>query len=79
MVVALENMHGQVAEGVVTLLVIYPKERRYLRETLANMGQQGLGRLLVGSGFEMKLHQHHPFARVTIAYHHIAQQARLLS
>ena len=79
MVVALKNMHGEVAEGVVTLLVIYPKERRYLWETLAYMDQQSLGRLLVGRRFEMKLHQHHPFARVAVAYHHIAQQARLLS
>ena len=79
MVVTLENMHGEVAESVVTFLVIYPKERRYLRKTLANMRQQGLGRLLVGRRFEMKLHQHHLFTRVAVAYHHIAQQARLLS
>ena len=79
MVVALENVHGQVGKCVVTLLVVYPKQRCYLRKTFGHVGKQGVGRLYIVWHFKMKLHQHHPFARVAIAYHDIAQQSCLLS
>ena len=78
-VVALEQGQVEVAECVITLLVVHIHKGCYLRELVSYVLQQAVCTLLVALLVIMELDENHPLSGVGVANHYVAQQTVLLS
>ena len=73
MVVALEHIEVEVAECIVTFLVVNIHKRCNLRKLVGYMLQQSHCTFLIAWLVIMELYKYHPFACIRVAHHNVAQ------
>ena len=79
MVGTLVAIDGQVAEGVVELLVIYPQQTTHQREAVGHPVEESHSLLALCVVEDAELDEQHQFARIAQAYHHSAQESAVLT